>query len=41
MLIALKNKKKLSSEEIDKTIIDLEKKDHYKFSKDKLKTLKE
>ena len=41
MLIALKNKKKLSSEEIDIIIIDLEKKDHYKFSKNKLKTLKE
>ena len=38
-LITLKNRKKLGTKDINKIVTDLEKKDHYKFSKDKLKLL--
>ena len=39
LLTALKNKDKLNSEEINNIIKDQEKKDRYKFSKDKLQSL--
>ena len=39
LLITLKNRKRLGTKEINKIVNDLEKKDHYKFSKDKLKSL--